>query len=163
MNKAAFFDRDGTIIRDAGYLNSLEQIEIMPGVVDLCLSLQQQGYLLFVVTNQSGVARGYFDEKFVEETHRHLHDLFEKSGVVFREWYHCIHHPDYGGKIVCECRKPKHGMLLRLAREYDIDMANSIMIGDKDLDIKAGEAAGCRSFYIQEVLQHGSVKKLLTK
>ena len=157
--KAAFFDRDDTLIRDVHYLSSLDQVEIIPGVIDLCLQLQSEGYLLFVVTNQSGVARGYFDELFVEKTHKYLDEVFKESGVVFQQWYCCPHHPEHGDRVVCDCRKPKSGMLLKAARDYEVDLGSSIMIGDKDFDIKAGEAAGCRGFYIQEMLENSNKRK----
>ena len=153
--KAAFFDRDGTLIEDVNYLSDLKQIKILPGIVKHCLSLQKRDYKLFVVTNQSGIARGFFDEDFVKKTHEYLKKDFEKQGVFFESFCYCPHHPE--AKIEkyllnCNCRKPKPGMFLKLANEFNIDLKKSLMFGDKLLDVQAGQAAGCESFYIQDAL-----------
>ena len=157
MNKAAFFDRDGTLIEDVNYLSNIDQIKILPGIVKLCLDLQKNGYMIMVVTNQSGVARGYYDEKFVEEANIYLGDLFEKYGVFINKFYYCPHHPvsaissKYNKK--CCCRKPEPGMLLQAAEEFDIDLSKSLMFGDKETDLMAGNAVGCKSFYIQDFIE----------
>lgn len=161
--RAAFFDRDGTIIKDAHYLSSIDQVEILSGVVDLCLDLQKEGFLLFVTTNQSGIARGFFDEKFVEETHKYLKKLFLCEGVIFEKFYYCPHLDPVGIEgdlsgvrsdlvVECLCRKPSPGMIYAAAKEYDIDLQNSLSFGDKKRDVQAGLRAGCKSFYIQDVL-----------
>jgi len=155
MKKAAFFDRDGTIIKDVNYLSDIGQVELIFEVVDLCLDLQKKDYILFVVTNQSGIGRGFFDEKFVQKTHKHLCKIFSDLGVNFKKFYYCPHHPDDN----CNCRKPKPGMLIQAACEFEIDLKKSLMFGDKDLDFHAGQAAGCKSFYIQNVLKN---KKIAT-
>ena len=146
--KAAFFDRDGTLIKDVSYLSNINQIELIPGIINFCLKLQKAGYRLFVVTNQSGISRGYFDENFVLETHRVLNDMFLKDGVRFVKWYYCPHGPD----DMCECRKPKPGMLFQTAKKYNLDLSKSLMFGDTLRDLEAGTAAGCRSFYIADAL-----------
>jgi len=152
MKKAVFFDRDGTLIKDGNYLSRIDQIEILPGVIDFCLKLQKKDYLLFVVTNQSGVARGFFDEQFVKDTHDYLASFFEKQGVYFKKFYYCPHHPTDAKllkyKIKCSCRKPAPGMLLKAAKEFNIDLSQSLMFGDKDIDTQAGNTAGCKSFNI---------------
>lgn len=147
--KAAFFDRDGTIIEDVHYLSNLKDISVMSGVVDLCKKLQDEGYWLFVVTNQSGVARGFFDSSFVEKTHDCLKGLFKKEGVDFKKFYYCPHGPD----DMCDCRKPKPGMIYQAAKEFNLELKDSLMFGDKDLDFQAGISAGCKSFYIDKVLK----------
>lgn len=147
--KAAFFDRDGTLIKDVSYLSNINQIELIPGIVKFCLNLQKADYQLFVVTNQSGIARGYFDESFVQETHNILNDIFLKECVRFTKWYYCPH----GSNGICECRKPKPGMLLQAAQEYNLDLTKSLMFGDTSRDLEAGTAAGCRSFNILEALK----------
>lgn len=146
--KAAFFDRDGTLIKDVHYLSSIDQVELLPGILDLCRELQKT-YLLFVVTNQSGVGRGYFDEAFVQETHRYLDAVFKKNGILFTNFYYCPHHPSEK----CSCRKPSPGMLRIAARDYNLDLSESLMFGDKIIDIQAGELAGCKSFDIREFLK----------
>lgn len=154
--KAAFFDRDGTLIKDVCYLSSLDQIEIIPQAVVLAKTLQDSGYKLFVVTNQSGVARGFFDEEFVKTTHKELKKLFEIQGVYFEKMYFCPHHPDAKiekYKKKCLCRKPETGMILGAASEFNIDLSKSLMFGDKDCDIKSGHSAGCRSFFVQDIYE----------
>ena len=154
--KAAFFDRDGTIIKDVSYLSDLKDIEILPKAVNLCIVLQKAGYKLFVVTNQSGIARGFFDENFVEKTHECIKRLFKNQGVVFEKFYVCPHHPTAAIKEEylkkCFCRKPEAGMLFKAAQDFNIDLQESLMFGDRLLDIQAGDSAGCKSFYIQGVL-----------
>ncbi|MFH1319430.1 MAG: HAD family hydrolase [Bacteroidota bacterium] len=156
MYKAAFFDRDGTLIRDVNYLSDLNQVEILPAIIPFCLDLQKKGYLLFVVTNQSGVARGFFDELFVQQTHLHLDSIFKKQGVNFQKFYYCPHHPTEATNLKykkdCECRKPKPGLILKAAEEFNLDLSQSLMFGDKELDIQAGKSAGCKSFFIQDSL-----------
>lgn len=152
MRKAAFFDRDGTLIRDVSYLSDLSQIEVLPFAVDLCLNLQRDGFLLIVVTNQSGIARGFFDTQFVEKTHYELTKKFAQYGVFFEKFYYCPHHPDDR----CACRKPSPGMIIQAAKEYNIDTSKSLMFGDKACDIGAGKKAGCKSFYITQMVSTDS-------
>lgn len=155
--KAAFFDRDGTIIDFVDYLASLDDIVLIPRAVYLCRLLANKGYKIIVITNQSGIARGFFDEQFVQKTHAHLDTLLREQGVVIDGWYYCPHHPEAG--VIqsyiqsCGCRKPMPGMLQQAAVEHDIDLTASLMFGDKLLDLQAGWAAGCRSFEISRVLQ----------
>jgi len=109
-----------------------------------------------VVTNQSGVARGFFDEAFVQRTHEFLQKRLHKSGVVVQAWYYCPHHPSVATvaryKKKCLCRKPQPGMLLQAAHDFGIDLSQSVMIGDKRSDLDAGKAAGCRSFDINALM-----------
>lgn len=149
--RAAFFDRDGTIIKNVHYLSSIDQIEIIERTIDICRLCQAKGYQLILVTNQSGVARGFFDEAFVIEANRHLFALLASRRVFFTKAYYCPHYP--GGIVEpyacpCTCRKPESGMLFAAAAEYEIDLKASIMIGDSEVDIKSGNAAGCQSFDI---------------
>ena len=146
--KAAFFDRDGTLIKDVHYLSSLDHVELLPGIVDFCLYLQQKDYLLFVVTNQSGIARGFFDEAFVQKTHRYISDIFAKHSIYFKKFYYCPHHPSEN----CMCRKPSPGMLELASCEYDLDLSKSLMFGDKECDIQVGTRVGCKSFYILDII-----------
>lgn len=142
--KAAFFDRDGTLIKDAHYLSKLEDVEVIPDAITiagLCMAL---GFKIFVVTNQSGIARGYFDEAFVRTTHAYLQELFRPHGISFQAFYYCPHGPADN----CICRKPNPGMLQQAARDHNIDLAASLMFGDKQSDLDAGAAAGCSSFDI---------------
>jgi len=144
---AVFLDRDGTLNSERGYLHKVEEWEWLPGVPEALAMLARAGFMLVVVTNQSGIARGYYDEDSVNRLHEWVNeDLFMRAGVRFSAFYLCPHHPDYG--TACDCRKPAPGMLLRAAAELGIDLARSWMIGDKPADIQAGAAAGCRSLLV---------------
>lgn len=153
--KAAFFDRDGTLIVDVSYLSRLEDIVLLPQGVAVARWCQQQGYELFVVTNQSGVARGFFDLDFVEKTHRHLEMLLREQGIAIKQFYVCPHHPTEGViqefMIDCSCRKPKPGMLIQTAQEHGLDLASSLLFGDRECDFLAGRSAGCRVFDINKI------------
>jgi D-glycero-D-manno-heptose 1,7-bisphosphate phosphatase len=144
----------------------LDQVEIIEPAVEICKVFQKNGFKLVVVTNQSGVARGLFDEKFVCETHAFLQKKFRQLGIFFDHFYHCPHHPN--GIIekyscVCECRKPRPGMLLKASEDLSIDLSSSVMIGDKELDFSAGQAAGCKSFNINKLinLPHNEILKIV--
>ncbi len=169
--KAAFFDRDGTLIKDVSYLSDIKKVELLPGIINFCSILQNLGYKLFVVTNQSGIARGFFDESFVEKTHKYISDIFKSNDINFEKFYYCPHHPTKGIKkeflLDCDCRKPKSGMLLKAADEFNIDLKQSLMFGDKNLDIQSGNSVGCKSFYIQDILDNNfeknSIQNLIRK
>lgn len=152
MRRAVFFDRDGTLCRDLVYLSDPDRLELLPGVADALRRLQAADYLLIIVTNQSGIARGYLTEVTLARIHDRLRDLLGDYGIRITAIYHCPHLPD--GSLPeyrqsCSCRKPEPGMLLRAAREHGIDLARSFMIGDKLSDIQAGRRAGCRSLCLQ--------------
>jgi D-glycero-D-manno-heptose 1,7-bisphosphate phosphatase len=151
MNRAVFLDRDGTINIEKEYLYRTEDFEFIPGVPDAICRLNQAGYFVVVVTNQSGVARGYYTEEDVENLHRHIASELEKSGARVDAWLYCPHHPDGRGSyaLPCSCRKPLPGMLTEAARRYDLDLQNSVMIGDKYVDVAAGQAAGCRTILVR--------------
>lgn len=152
--KAAFFDRDNTLIIDVPYRASPDNpIELIPHIAHLARNLQAQGYLLIVITNQSGVARGYFDEQQLQKVNQKIDGFFKKEKINIDAWYYCPHHPQ--GTIVpyaqeCSCRKPQPGMLLKAAKDYNIDLSQSYMFGDSDCDKEAGRAAGCKAWRIDE-------------
>ncbi len=140
MNKAVFLDRDGVINIEKNYVYKIEDFEFMPGIFDLCRKYQQEGYLIFIITNQAGIARGYYTEKqFLILTDWMIKEL-KKQDITITKVYFCPHHPDFTGE--CECRKPNPGMILQAAKEFDIDLSESILIGDKESDIEAGKRAG---------------------
>lgn len=151
MLRAVFLDRDGTINVEKKYLYQIAEFEFIPGVVEAVRMLNEAGFLVVVVTNQSGVARGYYTEDDVENLHRHVADELDKSGAWIDAWLYCPHHPDGRGSysLPCSCRKPLPGMLKEAARLYDIDLAASVMIGDKLADVSAGLAAGCRTILVR--------------
>ena len=153
MKKAVFLDRDGVLIEDTGYPHSIEKMKILAGTSDAIKRLKKAGYLIIIVSNQSGIARGLFTEKEFEEFNKKLVYELRKEGAIIDAVYYCPHHPE--GKVekykkICECRKPKPGMLLKAAREHNISLQNSWMIGDKEEDIIAGKAAGCKTIRIDE-------------
>lgn len=143
---AVFLDRDGTINVEKDYLYRIEQFEFTPGAVEAIRLLNQAGYLVVVVTNQSGVARGYYTEADVVTLHRYIDAVLASQGARVDAWYYCPHHQ--AGNVPynqeCDCRKPMPGMLLQAAADHAIDLTRSWMVGDKSADIEAGLAAGCR-------------------
>ena len=143
-NKAVFLDRDGTIVHDRGYLENPEGIELMPHAGEALTKLKQHGYLLVLVTNQSGVGRGYFREDAVESQHRRLRQLLHSEGVELDLIRFCPHAPD----AACDCRKPQAGLILEAAETLGVDLHRSFMVGDKLSDIEAGRRAGCRTVLI---------------
>ena len=145
MNRAVFLDRDGVINKDTGYVHLVDDFEYIDGVFDACLTLKKMGYLLVVDTNQSGIARGLYSEHDFHTLTEWMDWNFADKGVDLDGIYYCPHHPEKGigeYKQDCDCRKPKPGMLLDAAKFLKIDLANSIMVGDKADDMRAAKAAG---------------------
>lgn len=144
-NKAVFLDRDGVINVDTGYVSHSDDFEFIEGVIDACKKMKELGYMLVVITNQSGIARGYFTEdEFMTLTEWMDWSLADK-GVDLDGIYFCPHHPEKGVgdyKQNCNCRKPQPGMLLSAIEHLDIDVSNSFLVGDKVSDLKAGKNAG---------------------
>lgn len=147
--KAIFLDRDGTINQKRGLIWKEEQFELEDGTIEAIRKINQSGYLAIVVTNQSAVARGLCQIKDIEEIHKKMETLLGQKGVYLDDIHFCPHHPDKGYpeenpiyKISCQCRKPNTGMLIDCARQYNIDMENSWIIGDSTVDIQTGKKAG---------------------
>src|SRR3546814_44652 len=142
---AAFLDRDGVINIDRGYVHRIEDFELLPGVINALKTLRDSGYLLVVVTNQSGIARGYFTEADFQALTEHMRLLLGRHDVELAGVFHCPHLPH--GSVAeyrrdCTCRKPMPGMFTKAIEELHIDPARSILVGDKPSDIAAGHAAG---------------------
>jgi D-glycero-D-manno-heptose 1,7-bisphosphate phosphatase len=151
LRPAVFLDRDGTINVEKDYLFRAEDFEFIPGAPDAIKALKDAGYLVVVVTNQSGVARGYYTLEDVNLLHEYIQAEIGKHGTSIDAFYLCPHHPTKGVNEFareCECRKPKPGMLNRASEDLQIDLARSIMIGDKLADIEAGEAVGCQPLLV---------------
>lgn len=149
LKRAVFVDRDGTINEESGYLFRKEDCRFIPGALTAIAQLHEAGFLVVVITNQSGIARGYYSEKDLAALHRSMDADIAAAGGEVAAWYHCPHHPDYPGGTECHCRKPLPGMLHRAAAELGIDLPSSWMIGDKLADIKAGLAAGCQTILVK--------------
>ena len=148
MNRAVFIDRDGTISEEVGYINHASRFRLFPYSAAALKQLHENGYLAIVITNQAGVARGYFSEDMVQNIHRRMTDELTASGATLDAIYYCAHHPLVGDlpyRLDCDCRKPKPGLLLRAAREFDIDMGQSWMVGDRYSDIELAANAGVQS------------------
>ena len=148
MKKVFFLDRDGVIIEDADYLSSPEQVVLCKGTPEAFRMIKEAGYEIIVVSNQSGIARGYFTENDLVKVEKHIERVLKESGAPLPEkWYYCPHHkkgsvPEYAKE--CDCRKPKPGLLLAAAKDFEIDFEKSCIIGDKISDLEAGFSAGCR-------------------
>ena len=145
MKRAVFLDRDGTVIEEVGYLNRLDRVAFFPWSVDAIRVLNDAGLLVVVVTNQAGVARGYFDEALVRDTHALIDRRLTAGRARVDAYYYCPHHPQgvvESLRQACECRKPKPGMIDQAARDLDIDIPGSFVVGDRWLDIEMGRAAG---------------------
>jgi D-glycero-D-manno-heptose 1,7-bisphosphate phosphatase len=145
-------DRDGTLIEEVGYLDRLDRIEVYPYSVDAVRLLNRAGFTVVVTTNQSGVARGYFDEAFVDQVHRRLHGMFEAGGARIEAFYYCPHHPDADVAAYrqdCDCRKPRPGLLHRAARDLNLDPRRSFVVGDRSNDVEAGNALGAATVLVR--------------
>ena len=143
---ALFLDRDGVVNIEKNYLHKKEDFEFIEGIFDVCQYYMAKNYYIVVVTNQSGIARGYYSERDFELLTVWMLNSFESQGISINRVYHCPHHPDISGE--CECRKPKPGMLLSAAKDLNIDLENSVLIGDSERDIQAGHKAGLKETYL---------------
>lgn len=153
--KAIFLDRDGTINKYVGFLRDINGLELLPGVAGAIRTINASGYLAIVVTNQPVIARGEVSYEELEEIHNKMETLLGAEGAYLDAIYYCPHHPHKGFdgerlelKIDCDCRKPKPGMLLQAAKDFNIDMQQSWMVGDGENDIRAGRDAGCKTALI---------------
>ena len=147
--KAVFFDRDGVLNVDVAYLYKIEDLRWIDGAREAVAYLTQLGYKIFIVTNQSGIARGYYTVEQMDELHEYMQREIIAAGGKIEKIYYCPHHPEgsvpeYTG--VCDCRKPKPGMLLQALAEYDIDKEQSFLVGDSKRDVEAAEAAGVEGY-----------------
>lgn len=152
MSRAAIFmDRDGTICEEVGYVNHLSRSRLLPGSAEAIKLANDADFLVIVATNQSGVARGLFDEALVQEVNRQMVARVREAGARIDAVYYCPHHPREGSppfRQECDCRKPLPGMLRRAAREHDIDLRASWMIGDSLVDLEAAAAAEVNSVHV---------------
>jgi D-glycero-D-manno-heptose 1,7-bisphosphate phosphatase len=152
LRAAVFLDRDGTINEEAGYLDRIEKLRLLPGAAGAIRRINENGMKAVVITNQSGIARGLFDEAFVDRVHARLRKMLRIEGAVIDAFYFCPHHPTEGlGTYLrtCGCRKPAPGMLLQATEELRIDPNRSYMVGDTLKDIEAGAGVGARGVLVR--------------
>lgn len=152
MNKAIFLDRDGTLNEDSGYVHKIEDFKLLPGVIE-GLNLLKEKYLFFIITNQSGIGRGYYTEQDFWKFNFKLLEQLEKNGIKIEKTYFCPHTKEMN----CDCRKPKTKFLEEITVEYEIDLNQSWMIGDHPSDVEFGKNAGCKTIFL--LTGHGSKHK----
>lgn len=151
MRKVIFLDRDGTINVEKSYLYKWEDFEFEKNAIEGLKELKNLGYEFIVVTNQSGIGRGYYTEEDLVALNNQMTEKLKEFGVEILECFYCPHHPEKGigkYKVDCNCRKPNPGMLLEGIKKYDVDIENSFMIGDKKGDLEAGKKAGLKSILV---------------
>jgi D-glycero-D-manno-heptose 1,7-bisphosphate phosphatase len=156
--RAIFLDRDGTLIEESGYLDRLDRLVFFPYSVDTVRSLNRAGFAVVVVTNQAGIARGIVREAFVAEAHQAISDKLAAGGARVDAYYYCPHYQT--GAVTeyvrsCDCRKPQPGMLRKAARDLDLDLAASFVVGDRWHDIGAAQAVGARGVLVRTGLGRG--------
>ena len=148
LRPAVFLDRDGTVNVEVHYLSDPDQVELLPKVAETISMLNARGIPVVVVTNQAGIARGYFEERQLSEIHQRLFELLGRQNAKLDGVYFCPHHPTEGlgdYRVACGCRKPQPGMLMRASLDLGIDLGRSLMIGDREGDLQAGATAGCQT------------------
>ncbi len=157
---ALFLDRDGVINIEKNYLYKAEDFEFIEGVFDLCRYYIDKGFYIVVVTNQSGIARGYYSEEDFARLTQWMNECFLEHDIHVDGVYYCPHHPDISGE--CNCRKPKPGMLLKAAEDLNIDLEHSVLVGDSERDIHAAHAAGVNETYLfTEASKESSASRII--
>lgn len=149
--RALFLDRDGVVNIEKNYVHRVEDFHFIDGIFETCKAFHEAGFLIVVITNQSGIGRGYYSEEDFHRLNGWMKAEFQKHDVTIEGTYFCPHHPEEAQgqyKVKCDCRKPAPGMILKAAAELDIDLENSILVGDKEIDIEAGLSAGLGRNYL---------------
>ncbi len=154
MRKALFLDRDGTINVDNGYVCQPEKFRLIDGIVELCLKAQEKGYLIIVITNQSGIARGYYTDDDFHKLTQYMLNLFHQKGVVITDVFYCpfLEGPD---------RKPNPGLFLKAKEKHQINMAQSVSVGDKERDLEAAQRAGVGKNFLFNGFNFNNIKEAL--
>ena len=164
MNKAVFLDRDGVITKEPPYYaHKIDQLELIPKSAEAIKLLNESGFKVVVISNQSGIARGYYEEKDVESYNNAMKNELEKQEAYINAIYYCPHYPEATIKeyrIDCDCRKPKPGMLKRAKEDLDLNLKGSFLIGDKMSDIEAGYRAGCKTILVLTGQGNDELKKI---
>jgi len=152
MKPAVFLDRDGTLIEEVGYLDRLDRLMFFPWSIDAVRLLNRAGYLVVVVTNQAGVARGFFEESFLGEAHRHIDATMAAGDARIDGYYYCPHHPEASVaayRQMCNCRKPSPGMLRQAEQDLGIDLHRSFVIGDRWHDVQLAQTVGATGILVR--------------
>jgi D-glycero-D-manno-heptose 1,7-bisphosphate phosphatase len=160
MRKALFIDRDGVINVDKGHVYTREEFEFTEGIFDLCRGYSEEGYLIIVITNQAGIAKGIFTEADYKKLTEWMISRFQDNGILISKVCYCPHHPDFTG--YCKCRKPEPGMILNAIEEFDLDITKCILIGDMETDLEAGRRAGIPEICISTYPPTGGYKLTLS-
>ena len=150
-NRAVFIDRDGTISEEVGYINHVSRFNLFPYSAPAIRLLNENGWLAILTTNQAGVARGYFDEAMIKAVHARLNNGLAEGGAKLDSIYYCAHHPSLGDapyRLDCDCRKPKPGLISRAAKDFEIELSLSWMVGDRYSDIEVARNAGVKSAFV---------------
>lgn len=150
--RAIFLDRDGTVSEEVGYVNHLDRLRLLPRTAEAVRRINDSGFLAVLVTNQAGVARGYFKEELVRRVHRHLEELLAQEGAHLDAIYYCPHHPTAGEppyRRDCACRKPRPGMIEAAEKDLEIDVPRSFMVGDKHSDIVFAHSVGMKGVLVK--------------
>lgn len=164
MRKVLFLDRDGVINKDVSYLYKIADLQWVDGAKEALKLAHDSGYELIVVTNQSGVARGYYKETDVQILHDYMGNELFKAGAPILHFYYCPHHKDGTVEryaVDCNCRKPKPGMILQAIKDFDVDVEHSFLIGDSQRDVDSAEAAGVKGYLFTESNLLNFMKKIL--
>ena len=146
---AVFLDRDGTINIEKSYVHHIDEWEWIVGSIEAIRTLNENGFLVIVVSNQAGIARGRYTEADVHLLHSQIVEVLEGKNASIDEFYFCPHHPDYGRQLQCVCRKPQPGLLIEASQKWTIDLTRSWMIGDKLIDVQAGKTAGVETVLVR--------------
>jgi D-glycero-D-manno-heptose 1,7-bisphosphate phosphatase len=152
MNRAVFLDRDGTVNEEVGYLRDLANLRLIPGAGAAIKRINDAGLLVVLVTNQSGIARGYFSESMLQDIHDRLKQMLQHEGARIDAIYYCPHHPTAGNSHYtreCDCRKPGTGLIDQASRDLDIDVEQSYVVGDKWSDVELGQRAGAHPILVR--------------
>ena len=145
-NKAIFLDRDGVINKEVSYLSNPDDFKLIEGSSEALRILKDLGYFLIIITNQAGVARGYYTEETLKEVHNKMIQILKQNSIELDDIFYCPHHPDFTG--ACNCRKPNPGMILQAKDKYNINLKDSFMVGDTLNDIETGLAAECQTVLV---------------
>lgn len=155
MTPALFLDRDGVVNVEKNYVYRAEDIDFIEPIFEICRKYQEKGFKIFIITNQAGIARGYYSQDDFLKLARWIEVEFAQRGIDIIKTYFCPHHPEFTGE--CPCRKPNPGMILKAKKEFDLDLENSVLIGDKQSDIDAGINAGIKqNYFLWDLIKENS-------